>query len=327
MSAATPAHPLEFGVALNPEASRIDELIGLARLADARGYELLGLMDHPYMGAALEAWTLLAVLAARTERIRLFPDVANLPLRPPAMLAKAAASLDLLSGGRIELGLGAGAAAEHGGGGMGGPRRTPKVAIDALEEAITVIRRVWAAGDAPAVVEGEHYRLEGVVPGPAPAHPIGLWLGAYRPRMIEVTGRLADGWLPSFPYLDPAGVIALNKQVDDAASAAGRSPSDVRRLYNVIGAIDPNGGAPFTEGAAAWTERLTELVLDGGVSAFVFTPMADHERQIETFHAEVIPAVREAVRSETARGEGTSGDGPAGDGATNGGPAGDGVAR
>ncbi|MFJ2635700.1 LLM class flavin-dependent oxidoreductase [Streptomyces sp. NPDC087422] len=293
-------HPLEFGIALNPEAARIDELIRLAELADRRGFELLGLMDHPYMGAALEAWTLLSVLAARTERIRLFPDVANLPLRPPAMLAKAAASLDLISGGRVELGLGAGAAADHGGGGMGGPRRSPKVAIDALEEAVAVIRRVWAAGDTPAAYEGEHYRLEGVVPGPAPAHPIGIWLGAYRPRMLEVTARLGDGWLPSFPYLDPAAVIALNHRMDEAASAAGRAPSDVRRLYNIIGRIDGNGGAPFNEGSAAWTERLTELVLDGGVSAFVLTPMADHARQIETFHAEVVPAVREAVSKEGA---------------------------
>jgi alkanesulfonate monooxygenase SsuD/methylene tetrahydromethanopterin reductase-like flavin-dependent oxidoreductase (luciferase family) len=291
-------HPLEFGIALNPEASRIDELVRLARLADGRGLELLGVMDHPYMGAALDSWTLLAVLAARTEHIRLFQDVANLPLRPPAMLAKAAASLDLISGGRIELGIGAGAAAEQGGGGMGAPRRSPKVAIDALEEAIAVIRLMWSGSASPVTYDGEHYRLEGVVPGPAPAHRVGVWVGAYQPRMIALTGRLADGWLPSFPYLDPAGVVALNKPMDDAAAAAGRSPSDVRRLYNVIGRIDPNGNGTFNDGAAAWTERLTELVVEGRVSGIMLTPMADHERQIEIFAAEIVPAVREAVDKE-----------------------------
>jgi alkanesulfonate monooxygenase SsuD/methylene tetrahydromethanopterin reductase-like flavin-dependent oxidoreductase (luciferase family) len=293
-------HSLEFGIALNPEAARTEELIRLAQLADGRGLELLGVMDHPYMGAALDAWTLLAVLAARTKHIRLFPDVANLPLRPPAMLAKAAASLDLINDGRIGLGIGAGAAAEHGGGGMGGPRRSPKVAIDALEEAIAVIRLMWAGGGSPVTYSGEHYRLEGVVPGPAPAHPVGLWVGAYKPRMIALTGRLADGWLPSFPYLDPAGVVALNKPIDDAASAAGRSPSDVRRLYNVIGRIDPNGSGVFNDGPAAWTERLTELVIEGRVSGIMLTPMADHDRQIEVFAAEVVPAVREAVAKEGA---------------------------
>jgi alkanesulfonate monooxygenase SsuD/methylene tetrahydromethanopterin reductase-like flavin-dependent oxidoreductase (luciferase family) len=295
-----PVHPLEFGIALNPDAARREELVRLARLADDRGLRLLGVIDHPYRAPTLDMWTLLSVLAASTEHIRLFPDVANLPLRPPAMLAKAAASLDLLSGGRVELGLGAGAAFGDGGGGMGGPRRSPKAAIDALEEAIAVIRLVWAASEEPAVYDGEHYRLEGVVPGPAPAHPIGLWVGAYGPRMVELTGRLADGWLPSIPFLDAAKYIRLNKVVDDAALAAGRSPSDVRRLCNIMGRVDPAGGGPFNEGAAGWTERLVELAVEGRVTGFMFTPMADHDRQIEVFAAEVVPAVREALRKEGA---------------------------
>ncbi len=299
-STAARNHPLEFGIALNPEAARIEELIRLARLADDRGLNLLGVMDHPFNPTVLDSWTMLTVLAARTEHIRLFPDVVNLPLRPPAILAKAAASLDLITGGRIELGIGAGAGADHGGGGMGGPRRSPKEAIDALEEAIAVIRRVWAAGDEPAVYEGQHYRLEGVVPGPAPAHPIGLWVGAYGPRMLELTGRLADGWLPSFPYIDVARYVELNKVVDAAAEAADRDPSEVRRLYNIIGHIDPNGTAPFNENAAAWTERIVELVLDARVTGVMLTPMADHERQIEVFTSEIVPAVWDAVEKEGA---------------------------
>ncbi|MFC4501971.1 MULTISPECIES: LLM class flavin-dependent oxidoreductase [Streptomyces] len=291
-------HSLEFGIALNPEAARFEELVRLAQLADTRGLGLLGVMDHPYLPGVLDSWTLMTVLAARTERIRLFPDVANLPLRLPSMLAKAAASLDLISGGRVELGIGAGAGADQGGGGMGGPSRSPKVAIDALEEAIAVIRRMWAGGDEPAVYEGEHYRLEGVVPGPAPAHPIGVWVGAYGPRMIELTGRLADGWLPSFPYIDPARYIELNKTIDDAAAVADRDPSEVRRLYNIIGHIDPNGSTPFTEGPAAWTERIVHLVVEAGVTGIMLTPMADHERQIEVFSEEVVPAVLEALSKE-----------------------------
>lgn len=297
---AAPHHPLEFGVALNPEADRTDEVIRLAQLADDRGLELAGVMDHPFNPAALDSWTLLTVLAARTERIRLFPDVANLPLRPPAMLAKAAASLDRLSGGRIELGVGAGAAADSGGGGMGGSKRTAKQAVAALAEGIEVIRRIWADDGMPAVFDGEYYQLEGVAPGPAPAHPISLWVGAYGPRMVKLTGRLADGWLPSYPLLDLDGYLALGKVMDDAAVDAGREPAAIRRLYNVIGQIDPAGSSAFNESADAWAERLVEFVLRAGVTAIMLTPMADHERQIEVFAAEVVPAVRDALVKEGA---------------------------
>src|SRR3954451_18412637 len=103
--------PLMFGIFLPPDARDAEAVLELGVLADRSGLDLIGVQDHPYNPRFLDTWTLLAVLAARTQRIRLFPDVANLPLRPPAMLAKAAASLDILSGGRVELGLGAGAGA------------------------------------------------------------------------------------------------------------------------------------------------------------------------------------------------------------------------
>jgi alkanesulfonate monooxygenase SsuD/methylene tetrahydromethanopterin reductase-like flavin-dependent oxidoreductase (luciferase family) len=77
--------------------------------ADELGLDLIGIQDHPYQWRFLDTWSLIGDLLARTERIRFFPDVANLPLRGPAMMAKQAASLDVLAGGRFELGLGAGA--------------------------------------------------------------------------------------------------------------------------------------------------------------------------------------------------------------------------
>src|SRR3954454_17739367 len=116
-------------------------------------------------------WTLLSALAGQTERIRLVPDVINLPLRPPAMLARAAASLDILSGGRVDLGLGTGAFPD-GVTAMGGPRRGAKDAVDALAEAIAIIRALWTPGQ-PATFQGEHYQLRGAQPGPLPVHPIG----------------------------------------------------------------------------------------------------------------------------------------------------------
>src|SRR5579864_6898163 len=101
-------HPVRFGVFLIPQAADTERLLRLAVLADELGFDLIGIQDHPYQRLFLETWTLLTAIAMRTRKISVFPDVANLPLRPPAVLAKAAASLDILSGGRVELGLGAG---------------------------------------------------------------------------------------------------------------------------------------------------------------------------------------------------------------------------
>src|SRR5438132_14179503 len=98
--------PVRFGVFVTPEAT--ERALQMAALADELGYEVVGVQDHPYQRRFFDTWTLLTAIAMRTERITVFPDVANLPLRPPAVLAKAAASPDLLSGGRLELGLGAG---------------------------------------------------------------------------------------------------------------------------------------------------------------------------------------------------------------------------
>src|SRR2546421_6129304 len=98
--------PVRFGVFVTPEAT--ERPLQMAALADELGYEVVGVQDHPYQRRFFDTWTLLTAIAMRTERISVFPDVANLPLRPPAMLAKATATLDKLSGGRVELGLGAG---------------------------------------------------------------------------------------------------------------------------------------------------------------------------------------------------------------------------
>src|SRR5438128_722726 len=190
--------PLAFGFFLNPNAAEYSGLIQTAQLVDDLGLDLIGIQDHPYQSTFLDTWTLLVAVATQTERVRVFPDVANLPLRPPAVLAKAAASLDLISGGRVELGLGAGGlwdAIEA----MGGPRREPRDAVAALEEAIAVIRLMWS-GQRSVRVEGRFYSLHGIHPGPAPAQPIGIWIGATGPRMLDLIGRLADGWIPSSSY-------------------------------------------------------------------------------------------------------------------------------
>jgi alkanesulfonate monooxygenase SsuD/methylene tetrahydromethanopterin reductase-like flavin-dependent oxidoreductase (luciferase family) len=283
---------VELGISVVPAAEELATARAAVVRAEELGLDLVGIQDHPYQSRFLETWLLIGDLLARTERIRIFPDVANLPLRGPAMIAKQAASLDLLSGGRFELGLGAGAFWE-GVAAMGGPARSPREAVDALEEAIQIIRLCWS-GERSIDFDGRFYSVRGLHPGPPPAHPIGIWVGAYKPRMLALTGRLADGWVPSLPYAPPDRIPALRERLDDAARAAGRDPKEIRRVYNVVGAID--GDADGLRGTAAeWVEWLTSFAVDLGFDTLIFWPQGDVVGQVERFAQKVAPAVREAA--------------------------------
>ena len=282
-----------FGISLVPEFAKQDEFLALTRAADDAGIDLIGIQDHPYQWRFLDTWTLIAFLAARTSRIRFFPDVASLPLRPPAVLAKAAASLDVLSGGRVELGLGAGAfwdAIEA----MGGSRRSPGEAVAATEEAIDVIRLVWS-GRRGVRYEGRHYRVSGLHTGPVPSHDMGIWLGAGRPRMLDLIGRKADGWVPSSSWAPPEALPASLRRIDAAAERAGRDPSTIRRVYNLMGRFQSAHDERFEGPVSYWVDELAGLV-EIGMDTFVFWPAGDDPLgQIEMFASEVAPAVRSAI--------------------------------
>jgi alkanesulfonate monooxygenase SsuD/methylene tetrahydromethanopterin reductase-like flavin-dependent oxidoreductase (luciferase family) len=288
---------LEFGYFLTPDGTNPAETVRQARLCDDLGLDLIGIQDHPYQRRFLDTFALLAHLAGQTQRVRLFPDVANLPLRPPAMLAKAAASIDLLSGERFELGLGAGAFWE-GVAAMGGPSRTPGEAVEALEEAIQVIRLMWS-GERGVRFAGQHYQLEGAHSGPAPAHDMGIWVGAYGPKMLDLTGRLGDGWVPSSSYAPREKLLEMQARIDEGAASAGRDPAAIRRLYNVMGKISSGGSGGFLNGPASqWVDELTGLALEQGIDSFIFSPAEDHVHQLRQFAEEVVPRVRENVAAQ-----------------------------
>jgi alkanesulfonate monooxygenase SsuD/methylene tetrahydromethanopterin reductase-like flavin-dependent oxidoreductase (luciferase family) len=271
-------HPVKFGVFITPGAAQPEHPLAIAALADELGFDLVGVQDHPYQSRFLDTWTLLTAMAMRTKKIGLFTDVANLPLRPPAVLAKAAASLDLISGGRVELGLGAGGSFEAIKA-IGGPMLTRGESVEALDEAIQVVRLMWSA-QRGARFEGKHYQLAGVHTGPAPAHPIGIWLGAYKPRMLALVGRAADGWVPSLGYAQPADLLEGNRRIDEAAAAAGREPRSIRRILNA--------------GADVPVELFTSLTVEHGMDTYVIGGLEDPEA-LRWFAADVAPAVREAV--------------------------------
>jgi alkanesulfonate monooxygenase SsuD/methylene tetrahydromethanopterin reductase-like flavin-dependent oxidoreductase (luciferase family) len=284
---------LEFGYFLIPTSADAELSRELARRADELGLDLIGIQDHPYQWRYLETWTLIGDLLARTERIRLFSDVANLPLRNPALIAKQAASLDVLSGGRFELGLGAGAFWEAIGA-MGGPVRSTREALESLEEAIRIIRAFWS-GERTISFEGKHYSVKGLHPGPAPAHPIGIWLGVGRPRSLGLTGRLADGWVPSLSWATPDLVPAFMRRIDDGAVEAGREPAEIRRLYNVSGRIVDGPVSGLLDGPPDhWVETLGGFARDLGFDTFILWTSDDPLEQLGRFMQEVVPALRAA---------------------------------
>lgn len=268
---------VQFGVFLTPTAADPARVIELAVTAERAGIDLVTVQDHPYQPAFLDAWTLLSVVAGRTERVQLSGNVLNLPLRHPALLARSAASLDLLTGGRVTMGLGAGFFWD-GIAAMGGPRRTPGEGVDALSEAITVMRALWSTEPGGVFLDGQHYPIAGAKRGPAPAHEIPIWVGALKPRMLRLIGRQADGWWASLNMLpDETELAASGAIIDEAALAAGRDPAAISRVLNV-------------GGADARPDRLVHLARTYRVSTFVLA--GDDPRAIEHFGSEVAPAVR-----------------------------------
>jgi len=289
-------HELEFGLFPSPDAAAAHHVLELAAVAEVSGLDLVTVQDHPYQARHLDAWTLLSVIAARTSTVRVALNVANLPLRNPVVLAGSVASLDVLSNGRVELGIGTGAfwdAIEA----AGGVRLAPGEAVEALEEAIGVIRAMWA-GEGSVRLDGAHHRAVGLHSGPAPAHPVGIWVGALKPRMLRLTGRLADGWLPSQGYAAPDTLGPMNARIDEAAAAAGRAPEAVRRLYNVSGSFGSGGG--FLRGRPTdWAEQLAALTLELGMATYILA--TDDADDVRRFGEEVAPMARDLVAAERER--------------------------
>ncbi len=291
-------HDLTFGTFITPQAQRPQDAVALAQLTERAGLELATFQDHPYQPAFLDTWTLLSWVAAQTETLRVAPNVLNLPLRQPAVMARAAASLDLLSGGRVELGLGAGAFWD-GIEAMGGERLTPGQSVDALSEAIDVIRGIWDVSTRRGVrVDGEHHRVDGAKRGPEPAHDIGLWLGAYKPRMLRLTGEQGRRLAALARLHGPVAVRAPpTRAIDEAAEAAGRDPREVRRLLNIQGTFGTGGG--FLRARRSSGSRSCSRSCSSTASARS-SSMGDDPGTIEAFGGEVAPALREAVARERA---------------------------
>lgn len=294
------ANTPRFGISIDPTAGDPKEPFTLAKIADEQGIDLLTIQDRPYQWRFYETWTLLTALAVTTQRIHVTPNVANLPLRPPALLAKQAATLDVLTGGRVELGIGAGAfwpaiAA------YGGPQRTPAEAFAGFRDALHILRGMWdSEAGRTFSYAGEIYTVKGAKIGPAPAHRIPIWVGASGPRMMNLIGHMADGLLVSAPYFPPERLLEVNALIDAGAQEVGRSPDAIRRGYNLMGTIQPGHsptgapvGAPTWQGTVRqWVDDIVRYYHDYRQDTFIFWPNSNFAQQIEVFAREVIPAVK-----------------------------------
>jgi alkanesulfonate monooxygenase SsuD/methylene tetrahydromethanopterin reductase-like flavin-dependent oxidoreductase (luciferase family) len=289
----------DVGISVVPLADELDTIRALVRAGDEGGLPFVGIQDHPYQRHFFDTWSLIPALMAETKRISFFTDVANLPLRLPSVMAKAAATLDVLSGGRFELGLGAGAVLDLVPN-FGGPTRTAGESVEALEEAIEILRLLWS-DERSVSFHGKHYRLDDARPGPRPAHPISIWLGAFRPRMLGLVGRKADGWLPSLGVLSRDEMRAGNELIDATAVDAGRDPRSIRRLVNLQGLIGdgrapsrdelPVGylaGEPLAGPPDWWAQTIAGLV-DDGFDTIIFWPVERSPTQVEVLVDEVLP--------------------------------------
>ena len=287
---------LQFGLGIPASAAPGRDPVALARRAEELGFDFISTSDHPAGGEpSYEAWTMLSWIAAATSRIAVAPRVLGVPYRHPAMVAKMAETLDRLSGGRLILGLGGGYSdAEFRAFGLGVP--SPREKIDGLAEAVSIIRGLWSG---PAFsFAGTRYRTEAADLEPKPAHHIPVWLGTFGPRALAVTGRLADGWIPSLGYNPPEQLPAMRDQVLAAARAAGRDPAQLTCALNLqVRLGGPTGADPgvLSGSPGQVAERLAGFAR-AGFTAFNFLPQGGPiEDQAERLAHGVLPALTAAV--------------------------------
>jgi alkanesulfonate monooxygenase SsuD/methylene tetrahydromethanopterin reductase-like flavin-dependent oxidoreductase (luciferase family) len=287
--------PALIGLNVSTAATPGADPVAAARRAEELGFDLVSASDHLHgRQPTFEPWTMLSWVAAATSRVLVATRVLGVPYRHPAVVAKMAESFDRLSGGRLVLGLGGGAVDEEFRAfGLG--VRSPRDKVDGLEEAIRIARGMWSR---PAFsFEGRLYHADGAELEPKPAHRIPIWLGTYGDRALALTGRLADGWIPSLAYAPPERVTELRRRVLAAAAAAGRDPATVTCAYNVGVRVDERAGAgpSAVVGAPdAVTERLLGF-LRLGFTALNLIPVGPGEpEQVERLAREVVPALRAA---------------------------------
>ena len=223
---------LEFGVLLPQVGASWDEARRMARRAEDAGFDSVWVADHllglPPDAGILEAWTVMSAVAAVTERVGIGAQVLCQSFRNPALLAKMATTLDLVSGGRLRFLLGAGwYEAEYRAFGYPFPQAGQRV--EETIETIEICRGLFDAGDQPFSYDGTHFSVDSAVNVPPPSRRIPIGVGCTGDRMLDVTARLADEW--NYPATGLDRYDERRRTFDERAAACGR---EVRRSTQIV---------------------------------------------------------------------------------------------
>ena len=285
------AHPLRVGVKLSPQATTVEDLRAVWRIADEAGFDHVWGFDHfaaiggPPERPIYEGWTMLAAMAEATKRVRIGLLVSGATYRHPGVLAKIATTVDHLSAGRLEFGIGSGwAENEHTM--LGIPFHTVAGRIRRMEETIEVCKRLWT--EERATYEGKYFRLEDAIHEPKPIQkpypPI--WVGGSGEQLtLRVAAKHADVWNPSGGGGDPEEAARLSAVLDERCEEVGRDPAAIRR--SVQHRFDPSDPAAFVDKSRQFIERgFTEIIaqLSG----------ADPPRQADLLAEKVLPELRQS---------------------------------
>ena len=277
---------LTFGWKASQQHFTIEAYRELWTLVDQSGFDSCWVFDHfipmgrDRSGDIFEAWTVLAAMAQLTSRVRLGTLVTGNGYRHPALLAKMAATVDHISGGRLDLGLGAGG--DPGADAMIGlPIAPARERVERLDEAATVLRLLWT--EPVADFTGTHYQLRGALSDPKPVqHPMPLWLASNGERFgLRVVAQRADTWLTATFDTEPGDLARLSGVLDQHCAAIGRDPASLRRAVQFP--------LPFDDSE---TLRAAERFVRAGFSDLILMPRADSLARLAATAA-LLPKLRE----------------------------------
>jgi alkanesulfonate monooxygenase SsuD/methylene tetrahydromethanopterin reductase-like flavin-dependent oxidoreductase (luciferase family) len=298
---------LQIGLGVSTSPGPGVDPVAEARLAEEVGFDYVSASDHLNgTTPTYEPWTLLTAIAAVATRIKVLPRVLAVPYRNPAVLAKMAETLDRLSDGRLILGLGGGFVDDEFRA-FGLPVPTNRDRVDGVAEQIAIARATWT--QPRATFQGRLHHVENAAVEPKPDHRIPIWLGMYKPRGLALTGREADGWIPSIGFAPPPVAVGLWEQVQAAAREAGRDPSEITAAYNMlvrVGDEQPGNVMTIAGPAEVITQQLVAFT-KLGFSSFNLVPAgADRMDQIERLGRDVLPRLRDAAGDAALAGRAAS---------------------
>jgi len=262
----TPVHPIRVGLKHSPQSTTIEDLRQVWRIADEAGFDHVWGFDHLAAIAGgperpiFEGWTLMGAMAEATSRTRIGLLVTGNTYRHPAVLAKIATTVDHLSGGRLEFGIGSGwAEIEHTM--LDIPFHTVAGRIRRMEEALQVVKLLWT--EERADFEGEFYHLRAAIHEPKPVqrpHPP-IWIGGSGEKMtLRVAAKYADVWNPSGGGGELEEATRLSAVLDAHCADVGRNPAEIRRSVQLR--FDGEDAAAFVDYARGYLGRgFSEIIV------------------------------------------------------------------